>query len=59
MRNYRNSKELVKFSKNQKNLGFLRKQIIMSILAECQPFACHSLGETRAKTPASRPPAMG
>jgi hypothetical protein len=31
----------------------------MSILAECQPFAHHDLGETRAKPPASGLPPMG
>jgi hypothetical protein len=31
----------------------------MSILAKCQPFARHGLGETQAKLQASGPPAMG
>jgi hypothetical protein len=39
-------------------MGFWRKQIIMSILAECQPFLRHGLGETRAKPMASGPQAM-
>jgi hypothetical protein len=32
---------------------------MMSMLAECQPFVHHGLGEMRAKPPASGPPAMG
>jgi hypothetical protein len=52
-----------KFAKNHKILSrikvwwetlmvFLWLELIMSILAECQPFVHHGLGETRAKPPA-------
>jgi hypothetical protein len=63
---YGNGNETAKFAKNHQILsrikvrwetlmGFWRQQIIMSILAECQPFAHGGLGETRAKPPASGP----
>jgi hypothetical protein len=58
------SKQLVKFGKNSQKstkvknrretlMGFWRKQIIMSILAECRPLARHGWGEMRAKPMAS------
>jgi hypothetical protein len=37
--------------------GFLKKEIIMSVLAVCQPFA--GLGETCQKPPGLGPSAMG
>jgi hypothetical protein len=61
---YENGNETAKFAENHQIfsrlkvrweilMGFWPLQIIMSILAECQRFARHGLGETWAKPPAS------
>jgi hypothetical protein len=53
-------KNLAKKFKNSKSVIILVVRLVSSpVLAECERFVHHGLGETQAKPPASGQPAMG